>query len=67
VILPVFDQFEHEGDCVPSTIESQLGLRSIGDTKMKVWSCEGVTGSLSGFVVPTLLQNYDYTAKLGTA
>ncbi len=63
--LPVFDQFEHEVNSVLSIIESQLGLRHVGDMKAILGPCLGVTGSLTGSVLPTLLQKYDYTAKLG--
>ncbi len=66
-ILPVFDQFEHEAKSVLSIIESQLGLRPIGEMKVKRGPCLGVTGSLIGFVVPTEPQKYEYTAELGTA
>jgi hypothetical protein len=52
-ILPVFDQFKHEANRVLSIIESQLGLRPVGDMKAKLGPCLGVTGSLTGSVVPT--------------
>jgi hypothetical protein len=48
-----FDQLKHEAKSVLSIIESQLGLRPIGDMKAKVGPCLGVTGSLTGSVVPT--------------
>jgi hypothetical protein len=51
-ILPVFDQFKHEAKSVLSIIESQLGLCPIGDMKSKLGPCLGVTGSLTGSVVP---------------
>ncbi len=53
--LPVFDQFKHEAKSVLSIIESQLGLRPVGDMKAKLGPCLGVTGSLTGSVsvVPT--------------
>ena len=51
--LPVFDQFEHEANSVLSIIESQLGLRPVGDMKAVLGPCLGVTGSLTGSVVPT--------------
>ncbi len=38
-ILPVFDQLKHEAKSVLSIIESQLGLRPIGDMKAKVGPC----------------------------
>ncbi len=53
IFLPVFDQFEHEANSVLSIIESQLGLRPVGDMKAILGPCLGVTGSLTGSVVPT--------------
>ncbi len=49
--LPVFDQFKHEEKSVLSIIESQLGLRPVGDMKAKLRPCLGVSGSLTWFVV----------------
>ncbi len=46
-ILPVFDQFKHEGKSVLSIIESQLGLRPVGDMKAKLGPCLGVSRSLT--------------------
>jgi hypothetical protein len=55
IFLPVFDQFKHEANSVLSIIESQLGLRPVGDMKAILGPCLGVklTGSLTGFVIPT--------------
>ena len=52
-ILPVFDQFKHEAKSVLSIIECKLGLRPVRDMKAKLGPCLGVTGSLTGSVVPT--------------
>ena len=46
-ILPVFDQFKHEAKCVLSIIESQLGLRPVGDMKANGGACLGVSRSLT--------------------
>ncbi len=46
-ILPVFDQFKHEAKSVLSIIESQLGLRPVGDMKAKLGPCLGVSRSLT--------------------
>ncbi len=46
-ILPVFDQFKHEAKSVLSIIESQLGLRPVGDMKAKLGPCFGVSRSLT--------------------
>ncbi len=47
--LPVFDQFkhEHEANSVLSIVESQLGLRPVGDMKAKLGPCLGVSRSLT--------------------
>jgi hypothetical protein len=41
--FPVFDQCEHEANSVLSIIESQLGLRPVGDKKAILGPCLGVT------------------------
>jgi len=51
--LPVLDQFKHEANSVLSIIESQLGMRPVEDMKAKLGPGLGVTGSLTGSVVPT--------------
>ncbi len=50
-----------------SRIESLQGLHPIEDIKTVLGPCLGVTGSVTSFVVPTQVQKYDFTAKLGTA
>jgi hypothetical protein len=44
--VPVFDQFKHEAKSVLSIIESQLGLRHVGDMKAKLGPCLGFQGAL---------------------
>ena len=41
-------------------------MRSIGNRKTVLGPCLGVTGNITGFVVPKKLAKYDFTAKLGT-
>ncbi len=41
---------KHEAKIVLSIIESQLGLRPVGDMKAKLGPCLGVTGSITGSV-----------------
>jgi hypothetical protein len=57
------DIVEDDFDRVRSKIEGQSGSRRIGYMKKMSTPCFGVTRSLTGLVVATLLQKYDCTAK----
>ena len=61
------DIFEDDFDRVRSKIEAQSGLRPVWYMKNMLASCFGVTRSITGFVVATKVQKYDYIAKLSTA
>jgi hypothetical protein len=65
--LPVFDHFDDKFGGEDKTIESQSSGGLFKDMKNLLASCFGVPRSINGFVVATIVQKHDYTAKLGTA
>ncbi len=58
--------FGDEIESVMSRIEVPSGFHPIEDMKTVLGPFLGVTGSITGFVVPKKLAKYDHTAKLGT-